>query len=534
MKTIHDLTDEEILEYRRNYRTIADAAEAMRNAGINTASEGSLQRRLKKITSGKPKATDETDPRPLAGGTVVAPDKRRKKLEGTRFVFTSAQNNTYVHEGFLTALLNFCEYNEAQLIVSPFSYNKNGFQNGTKDDDEAWYDPRITEYFVDESCEVAEGLVFCGELDILPTAVNPLSGFENYTQNASAIFPHTKVQLQSMPRMKDEQPRFLYTTGAVTLRNYIQRKAGQKAEFHHVFGALFVEIDDDGVWYARQLIGDEQGRFYDLTNRYTENGITPNQYVDAIVWGDIHLEKIDHEVANVSFHAPDSILNVLKPNYQFIHDIIDFTARNHHNIRNLKHLAEMQAAGTDDVYLELTKAGEFLKSISRPYVHTVVVESNHDQAFEKWLDEAIIHTDPKNAWIYHSANAARFGAINAGVKMNIFQWAMHKFCSLPANLTFLEEDESFTLTGIEFGMHGHRGPNGARGNPKAFRAIGRKVNTAHTHSAMIHEGVYVAGVTGKLDMGYNKGPSSWSHSHIIQYPNGKRAIITIKDGKWRA
>jgi len=60
------------------------------------------------------------------------------------------------------------------------------------------------------------------------------------------------------------------------------------------------------------------------------------------------------------------------------------------------------------------------------------------------------------------------------------------------------------------------------------------VNTGHTHSTGIIDGVYTAGVHGKLDMDYNKGPSSWSHSHVITYPNGKRAIITIKDGKWRA
>jgi len=35
-------------------------------------------------------------------------------------------------------------------------------------------------------------------------------------------------------------------------------------------------------------------------------------------------------------------------------------------------------------------------------------------------------------------------------------------------------------------------------------------------------------------MGYNKGLSAWSHSFIVTYQNGKRTIVTIKDGKgWR-
>ena len=54
------------------------------------------------------------------------------------------------------------------------------------------------------------------------------------------------------------------------------------------------------------------------------------------------------------------------------------------------------------------------------------------------------------------------------------------------------------------------------------------------HTAGIIDGVYTAGVSGKLDMEYNKGPSSWSHSHVVTYPNGKRAIITVKNGKWKA
>lgn len=39
--------------------------------------------------------------------------------------------------------------------------------------------------------------------------------------------------------------------------------------------------------------------------------------------------------------------------------------------------------------------------------------------------------------------------------------------------------------------------------------------------------VYYAGMNDKLDMGYNKGLSSWTRSLIITYPNAKREILTI-------
>jgi hypothetical protein len=83
-------------------------------------------------------------------------------------------------------------------------------------------------------------------------------------------------------------------------------------------------------------------------------------------------------------------------------------------------------------------------------------------------------------------------------------------------------------------MHGHLGPNGSRGTPQNLNKVGRRANTGHTHSAGIWNGLYVAGTSSTLDFGYNKGPSSWTHSHIVTYPNGKRTIITVYAGKWRA
>lgn len=480
---------------------------------------------------------EPVDERPYAGGTVSSPDKRRKSLEGNKFVFTSAQNNTHLHEGFFAALLGFCKHNEAQLVVSRFTYNKTGFrQNLTKDDvEELYYDPRILEFVIDESVEVADKLIFCGELDILPTAVNPLSGFENYTQSSSGIVPHAKVQMRSLPRMKGEDPRFLYTTGTITQRNYIQRKAGQKAEFHHVFAALYVEIDEEGTWFARQLVADEEGVFYDLTTEYGPKGIKSNQKAAAITWGDIHIEKLDPVVAETSWGSKGSILTVLNPEISFIHDVTDFRARNHHNIKDPYHLAEMHFRNGSNVQKDLHSCYTFLQHITRYGNPAIVVESNHDQALKRWLRDGDIRQDPENAEFFHRANLAIHQSIKQNMlRFNIFEWAVNLGKKPLKNVEFLQEDDSFLVKNIEQGMHGHRGPNGSRGSALSFRTVGRKVNIGHTHSAGIFDGVYVAGVSGLLDMDYNKGPSSWSHSHIVTYQNGKRAIITIKNGKWRA
>jgi hypothetical protein len=63
--------------------------------------------------------------------------------------------------------------------------------------------------------------------------------------------------MKSVASVKSDPTKFNWTTGTVTLRNYIQKKAGQKAEFHHCYGALLVEVDSTGAWGVRQLLADE-------------------------------------------------------------------------------------------------------------------------------------------------------------------------------------------------------------------------------------------------------------------------------------
>ena len=476
---------------------------------------------------------------PVAGGRIPSPAPRRAEAHRRRFVITCAQNNTHAHPGFLASLLVYAAANGSELLVSRFAYNSKGWAQSSKADDALWYDPAIADYVCDESLELAPGLVFCGELDILPTATDPLSGLDSYTRSASAIVPHAKVAMRSMATMKHEPARFLYTTGACTQRNYLERKAGQKASFHHVFGALAVEVDADGAWFVRQLVADDAGCFHDLEHVYTPTGVTRSR-VEAVTWGDFHQEKSDPVIEAACFDGPGSILEALRPREQHVHDLADFTARNHHNRGDAYFNAVMLARGLDWVEADLAKCADKLGRIHRDWCQTVVVESNHDQAFRRWLGEADGHRDPANARYWHYWNYRMFSAIEHGEDLFVFEAAVReKLSTSAANVRFLHEDDSWIVAaeqggGIQCGLHGHRGCNGSRGSPKSFRQLGVRANTAHTHSASIVDGIYTAGVSGALDMGYNCGPSSWSQSHIVTYPNGKRAILTQRGARWRA
>jgi hypothetical protein len=478
-----------------------------------------------------------------SGGYVQPPTTDRKRLTGKCFIFTSAQNNTKVHDGFFKSLEHLAHHRNASIYVGRFSYNKDGWSqahNILKGSDELWYDERLHPYFVDEQVQVCDGLVFCGELDILPTAAVPLSGLDSYTKSDSGIVPHAKMHMASIPTMKNDPVKFMYTTGAVTLRNYIQRKAGQKAEHHHVFGALIVEEGSQGEWYVRQISATNDGSFYDLNTLYTPDGVDGDSHpVEGISWGDVHLEKVDPKAVNAAWVGKRSMMSVLKPRHQFIHDVTDFMARSHHNKKDPYHLAKMYSDKTDSVQSEIIAVRKFLQKISKPECMTVVVESNHDQALTRWLKDPSGCEDPANAKYWHYLNYKMHCAVESGDRRSSLEFAVGNL----DNVLFLPEDDSYMICkdsgGIECGVHGHRGPNGSRGTPQCYRRCGSRMNTGHTHSAGIIDGVYTAGVIGKLDMGYNVGMSSWSHSSIVTYKNGKRCIVTMRDVggksmKWHA
>lgn len=557
---ISELSPKQVEETLRESSTYKDMAERLHTKyKVDTTGStcGKYCRKLGLSRKGSPKFIDP----PMHDGEIQAPDELRQKFTAKRMVFTSAQNNTKVHSPFLQSLINFCEDRDAELVVGKLTYNKSGFQNGWKGNSALSWASELEPYFCDKSMTVAEGtssgteddLIWCGELNILPTEVNPLSGLENYTRAASGIVPHTKMRMNSVATLKHLPAKFMYTTGSVTRRNYIEKKTGQKAAFHHVFGALYVEIDDDGTWFARQLVADNAGCFYDLTDYYHPEGISRGHTVEAINWGDMHAEMIDTCVAKGAMGIDiigrrdwkfnnASMMGVLKPKYQFVHDVSDFRARNHHNIKD-PHLRMFQhhEGHNDNVAAGFREIAEVLRLIEKPFCRTIVVQSNHDVALDKWLREADYRDDPENAVFFLECQLEYYRQLkkgNAPGQFNLMEGVLRGIHELP-NTHFLLIDEPFPICtdddkGIECGMHGHIGPNGSWGSPAKFTKIGTKCNTGHTHSAGIVDGVYTAGVSCKLDMGYNRGPSSWSHSHIVTYPNGKRCIVTMRGKRWQA
>lgn len=495
-----------------------------------------------------------------------------------RFILTSAQSETSIHEDFLTNLEAYRDHlskdGPCEIMISGYTYNKRMYRGHAKDGDDKgrneqkpYYHYRIEPYISNERIRLGDKIDYCGEMNTLPSAVNPLSGFETYTKHRWGIFPHAKVQLQSVPTMKHAPTKQNMTTGSITLPNYVKKKAGIKAAFHHEVAALLVEMNDQGEFFCRHLNAEPDGSFMDLDVRVqthpdkSARGNTPlithRHRVAAINWGDLHVAQIDPVVAKACFgfypldakgrgsgrrwaYATDAdpmpILDALRPSYQFYHDVCDFQARNHHNLRDPHHMFALFVAGADSVETELREVATFIESTRRDFCKTVVVESNHDLALKRWLKEADYRHDPRNAEFFLACQRRAYQAIREQDSgFSVFEYVLtdHFDDIACEDVRFLREDESFLVMDIEKGMHGHLGANGARGNPKQFTRAGAKSTTGHTHSCQIVDGAYVAGTTSRLDMGYNKGLSSWSHSHVVTLHNGQRQIITMQGAKWR-
>jgi len=323
--------------------------------------------------------------------------------------------------------------------------------------------------------------------------------------------------------------------------NYLQKKLGIKAEHHHRYAFLLVEVDAQGNWWVRQVAARKNGRNIQDLNVIVEDGKvkSTDAQVEAITWGDLHATIAQPEVVA----SAQNMLDALKPNYQFLHDIMEGASTNRHLQGKTEPYKRFHTwlRGLHRVDEELQQTKAVVEKYLRPWCKTVVPDSNHDRKwFRSWLENYDYRYDPANSELFLRMQNFAYAEIRKGLlpkNINLAEYAFVTEAGMkPGAVKFLLPDESFVVKEVECGMHGHVGPNGSFGSPSNLAKIGRKATTAHTHSCGIFHGLFVAGTSTKLttEWTYTEGPSSWSHSHVVLYTNGQRAVVTVKDGKWRA
>lgn len=499
--------------------------------------------------------TNPIRPRTRSGSTGGR-TKFSRKLSGVkRLVITAAQNSTPVHRPFFSSLLAYCEANSAELVVVPIRYKNPTSRWPESQADEDIWDTVLEPWLHNQRKKLNDHLVLLADIKTQPTAVRPLSGFETITQGESGILAHTKLQLTTIPTPQHKLPKILTTTGAVTVPNYTDTKAGKKGEFHHALAAAAVEIEGNR-FHLRQINADKTGAFIDLDTKYSPaeglcsftvhqarlsgDPVPPGTVSRAppasgLAMGDTHRQAIDPLVEQATF-GPGGIVETLNPEYLIFHDVHDGYAENPHHRGNPFIALAKHRSGKGDIRKEVVEDVRWIEKVCSGR-KGIIVGSNHDDFLSRWVVSNDWRADPENAEFYletalemvRATKMTEFGASY----IDPFQSWVAKLKSEDANIRCLGSDESFMLHGIECGLHGDRGPNGARGSRMNLRRIGVKTVIGHAHSPGIEEGTYQVGTSTPLRLEYTRGPSSWMQTHCVIYANGKRSLINIIDGRWR-
>ena len=468
-------------------------------------------------------------------GILKEPMFKTELPESDRYVITSAQNATGIHTAFFRALKNYCKVNDAVLVIVPFRYRNHSSVWSKVDENQDWWNEELLEYMYDGRLFINDNLQLLSDIKVTPTAVTPLSGLETITGGDSGIVGHPKIEMRCIATPANKLPKMMMTTGACTLMNYTDTKAGKKGEFHHTFGAIVVEVDGN-QFHTRTINAMRDGSFCELAGgvkRYTGNKVTKLKGIEALVMGDTHVDFLDPEVYTATF-GDDGMVKVLKPKKLVWHDLLDFYCRSHHDTP----LTAVTKAreGLDNVREEIERAVKFIVDHTPKGVVSVLVPSNHNEHLEKWINEADWKYEGINAETYLETALAIIRSTKVGPGgaewEDPFHWWVKKLA--PGNkFTLLRRDVSDCTKGIELSMHGDKGLNGARGSLMSLSKIGVKSIIGHSHTPGIRDGCYQVGTSSVLRRDWNSGPSSWMHTHAIVYPNGKRSLIHMINGSWR-
>ncbi len=470
--------------------------------------------------------------------TPTGPTIYKRTLKGVkRVIVTSAQNATPVHAGFMRNLERAANHLDAELVVIPLRY-KNPTSRWTKsqENDEAW-DPAATRYLCNQRKQLNKNLVLMGDVKTQPTAISPLNGFEALTHGESGILGHTKLQLRTVATPQSRYPKILTTTGACTAPNYTDSKAGKLGEFHHTLGATMIEIDGS-KFHMRQINAEKDtGAFIDLNTHYgadyAKSGIAEIPWCHALVMGDTHVDYIDPTVQRATF-GKGGMVDVLKPQHLVWHDLLDGYAKNPHHAGNPFNAIAKFHSGRGNVRAEVYRALDFVRKHTPEKVKSVIVASNHDDFLRRYIISQDWRLDPENAEFYLECALAMVRGTKMGDGGTEYPSPFaHIAATRLPEAKVLGGRESFTLAGIELGMHGDRGPNGARGSIRNLRRIGVKSVIGHGHGPGIEEGCTQVGTSTRLQLEYNGGPSNWMHTHCVIYANGKRSLLHVVDGDWK-
>lgn len=444
--------------------------------------------------------------------------QREFKKDTKKFIITWAQNATPAHKGFLANIEAYAKEIEAEIHIIAGRY-KNPTSKFPELKDEYWVKDVIP-YLDANRHNIHPFLAILSDIKVHPTASTPLSGFNGVTGLESCIIGHPRVHMKSLPVLDGYLNKLLLTTGAVTVENYTDSKAGKKGEFHHQLGFVLVELDGD-IFHVRQVTADKFGNFYDLMYYVEKGNVYDNlEGGEIVVLGDLHVGEEDEKAVEASF----KLLEMMRPEHVILHDVFNGHSISHHEKKDPFQLLKREVDGTDSLKDEIKQLKKWFSK--HPDYDYVVVRSNHDDFLDRWLMGEDWRKAANKFEYLKYANILAKGKAPKGIIPYILDKHFSPFVQT------LGIDDSYRVHDWELGVHGHLGANGSKGSAIQFKNLNTKTVTGHTHTPHREDGHLSVGTLTELRVGYNQGMSSWMHSNVIIYPDGKASHIHIIKGRF--
>lgn len=433
------------------------------------------------------------------------------------YLFTWEQNKTPLHNGLWKNLLAYKEFHNAELSVILGRY-KNPTSHFVDKEYESWNKETLP-YRDANRHNIHKYVTVLSDVKIQPTAEKPLTGLEGITGETTTIIGSPKLHLKTIPVLEGHPKKILLTTGAITIPNYIDSKAGKKGEFTHKLGFTIVEIKDDETFYIRQVEADENGDFIDLFYEVKGGKVNSNTNAEAIVWGDTHIGALDKSL----IPPTEEIMEKLSILVEVHHDLVDGSSVNNHILKNpIEQYFRMQN-DKDDINKEISEVVDF---VAQRNTCKIIVQSNHNDRFDRWIINQDWKKDIKNALPYLKYTTA---VLEGSAKKGVIAYVLENNFT-PKEVLCLDYDDSYMIGGFEVAHHGHLGTNGSRGSIEQFGKMSTKMIIGHSHSPNRINDVLSVGTSTHLREGFNKGASSWMNSHVIIHKNGTAQHILFING----
>lgn len=436
------------------------------------------------------------------------------------FVVTTAVADSKAHTGFISSLTHYCEQRDAQLVIMPCESVTNSFENKTAVFDPIFNDDKFL--FVQDDTRLNNNISLCS-IQVSAKQIKPITGLQRLgNREGSYIFASPKQFLEYVPSGNSKEHNFtIMTPGACTTPQYftetfVSKRLSYIAKNDHTIGAVIIELEDDNRFDFRQIQADDDGSFIDMGVQYDSEGNTKKMPTN-VVYGDLHGVHAEQRAIDY-FNNLFCDLDVKK---LFLHDVFDGYSISHH-VKDIAEKAERSETKKGNLGEELQKTATLISEIDSALdpETVVIVKSNHDEFLDRYLSEGRYVFDPENHLISLKIATALFE------DKDILQKGFEIVgAEIPENWNFLKRSDSVTIADVECGVHGDLGLNGAKASLNSLEKIYGDCVTAHNHTAAIQRGVFRVGTLSKLDMRYNRGPSSWTHTCCLVYENGQRQLI---------